>query len=55
MKTTLLMLSCNRIESAKFIHVTLSLAKLVYYNMNQPWFSLLYSFDKIGDYFQILL
>ena len=32
MKTTLLMLSCDRIESAKFIHDTLSLYKLVYYN-----------------------
>ena len=26
------MLSCDRIESVKFIHGTLSLAKLVYYN-----------------------
>ena len=30
-ETTLLMLSCDHIESAKFIHGTLSLAKLVYY------------------------
>ena len=30
-ETTLLMLSCDRIESAKFIHSTLSPAKLVYY------------------------
>ena len=28
-----LMLSCDRIESAQFIHDTLSLAKLVYYNI----------------------
>ena len=31
MKTTLLMLTRDRIEYAKFIHGTLSLTKLVYY------------------------
>ena len=31
-ETTLLMLSCDCIESAKFIHGTSSLTKLVYYN-----------------------
>ena len=32
-ETTLLMLSCNHIDFAKFIHSTLLLAKLVYYNI----------------------
>ena len=33
-ETILLMLSCDRIESAKLIHGTLSLAKLVYYSIS---------------------
>ena len=32
------MLSCDRIESGKFIHGILSLAKLVYYNIMVGWF-----------------
>ena len=33
-ETSLLILSCDRIESAKFIHCTLLPAKLVYYNIS---------------------
>ena len=34
---TLLMLSCDHIEPAKFIHGTLSLAKIIYYSTWTTW------------------
>ena len=39
-EATLLMLSCDRIESAKFFHSTPSLAKLVYYSFFSEDFSI---------------